>query len=202
MKIALKIGLLIVIIVLSYMVVESIMEPVRFNEQKDIRATLVIEKLEDIRAAELAYKTFNGKYMANWDSLINFVKNNKFPIVKEVADPNDTTNRLVIRDTLGFIPIIDSLYSKRKSFNIDQMKFVPIPKEFFNGETFDLQAGTIPRGGLPLNVFECKVPYEVMLKGLDKQLITNLKKKTVEMNKYPGLQLGSMTEASTEGNWK
>ncbi len=202
MKIALKIGLLIVIIVLSYMVVESIMEPVRFNEQKDIRATLVIEKLEDIRAAELAYKTFNGKYMANWDSLIYFVKNNKFPIVKEVADPNDTTNRLVIRDTLGFIPIIDSLYSKRKAFNIDQMKFVPIPKEFFNGETFDLQAGTIPRGGLPLNVFECKVPYEVMLKGLDKQLIINLKKKTVEMNKYPGLQLGSMTEASTEGNWK
>jgi hypothetical protein len=202
MKIALKIGLLIVIIVLGYMVVESIMEPVRFNEQKDIRSALVIEKLEDIRAAQLAYKTFNGKYMASWDTLIDFVKNNKFPIVKEIADPNDTTNTRVIRDTLGFIPIIDSLFSKRRSFKIEEMKFVPIPKEFFNDETFDLQAGTIPRGGLPLNVFECKVPYEVILKGLDKQLIINLKKKTVEMNKYPGLQLGSMTEASTEGNWK
>lgn len=202
MKIALKLVLLIVIIGLGYMVVESIMEPVRFNKQKDIREVAVIQKLEDIRAAELAYKAVNGKYMSSWDTLIDFVKNNEFPIIKEVADPNDTTNSIIIRDTIGYMPIVDSLFGHRASFNADHLKYVPIPKKYFDNEKFELKAGSIERGGLPVYVFECKASYTVMLKGLDKQLTINLNKKVEEMNKYAGLKVGSMEEASTEGNWK
>ena len=202
MKIALKLILLVIIVGLGYMVVESIMEPVRFNKQKDKREIAVIQKLEDIRSAELAFKAINGKYMSDWDTLINFVKENEFPIIKEVPDPNDTTNTIVIRDTIGYMPIADSLYGRREAFNIDQLKYVPIPNEFFNNEMFDLNAGTIERGGMPVHVFECKVDYKTMLKGLDEQLIINLKKKVEEMNKYSGLKIGSMEEASTVGNWK
>jgi len=202
MKIALKLILLVIIVGLGYMVVESIMEPVRFNKQKDKREIAVIQKLEDIRSAELAFKAINGKYMSDWDTLINFVKENEFPIIKEVPDPNDTTNTIVIRDTIGYMPIADSLYGSKEAFNIDQLKYVPIPKEFFNNEKFDLNVGSIERGGMPVHVFECKVDYKTMLKGLDKQLIINLKKKVEEMNKYSGLKIGSMEEASTEGNWK
>ncbi len=202
MKIALKLVLLVVIIVLGYFVVESIMEPVRFNKEKDKRSKLVIQKLEDIRTAQIAYKAINRSYMADWDTLINFIKENEFPIVKEVPDPNDTTNTIVIRDTLGFKPIVDSLYGHRESFNIDQLKYVPLPKKYFNGETFKMDAGSIERGGLPVDVFECSVSYDVILKGLTRQSIINLNKKVTEMNKFPGLKVGSMTEASTEGNWK
>jgi hypothetical protein len=140
--------------------------------------------------------------MADWDTLINFIKENEFPIVKEVPDPNDTTNTIVIRDTLGFKPIVDSLYGHRDHFNIDQLKYVPLPKKFFNGETFQMDAGAIERGGLPVDVFECSVTYDVILKGLNRQSVINLNKRVTEMNKYPGLKVGSMTEASTEGNWK
>lgn len=202
MKIILKLVLLVAIVVLGYFVVESIMEPVRFNKEKDQRAEIVIQKLEDIRSAQLAYKAINGTYMADWDTLIMFIKDNEFPIIKEIADPNDTTMTLIIRDTLGYIPIVDSLYGHRESFHADHMKYVPIPKKYFNNEIFELNCGAIERGGLPVDVFECQVPYEVMLKGLDRQLVINLKKKITEMNKYPGLKVGSMTEASTEGNWK
>jgi len=202
MKIVLKLVLLVAIIVLGYLVVESIMEPVRFNKQKDIRSERVIQKLQDIRAAQLAYKAMNNRYMADWDTLINFIKTNKFPIVKEIPDPNDTTNTLVIRDTLGYKSIVDSLYNHRDHFIIDQLKYVPLPNKFFDNETFKLDAGQIERGGLPVDVFECSVKYDVMLKGLNKQLIINLNKKVTEMNKFPGLKVGSMTEASTEGNWK
>jgi len=202
MKIALKLVLLVIIIGLGYMVIESIMEPVRFNKQKDIREDAVIQKLEDIRAAELAYKAVNGNYMSNWDTLIGFIKNAEFPIIKEVADPNDTTNSIVIRDTIGFIPVTESLYRHRTAFNPDHLKFVPIPKEYFANETFSLNSGSIERGGLPVYVFECKTPYTTMLKGLDNQLIINLKKRVEEMNKYAGLKVGSLEEASTEGNWK
>ncbi len=202
MKIALKLVLLVIIVGLGYMVVESIMEPVRFNKQKDIRKVAVIQKLEDIRSAELAYKAINGTYMSDWDTLIDFIKNTQFPIVKEIADPNDTTNSIIIRDTIGYVPISDSLFGHRTSFNADHLKYVPIPKKYFDNEKFELQTGAIERGGLPVHVFECKVPFKIMLKGLDRQLIINLKKRVEEMNRYAGLKVGSLDEASTEGNWK
>ena len=202
MKIVIKLVLLVIIVGLGYMVVESIMEPVRFNKQKDIREGVVIQSLEDIRAAEIAYKTVNGQYMSDWDTLIDFIKNTDFPIVREIADPNDTTNSIIIRDTIGYVPIMDSLYGHRENFNANNLKYVPIPSKFFDNDKFELQAGKITRGGLPVPVFECKVPFKVMLKGLDHQLIINLNKQVDEMNKYTGLKVGSMEEASNEGNWK
>lgn len=202
MKIALKLILLVIIVGLAYMVVESIMEPVRFNKEKDKREQIVIRKLEDIRAGEMAFKRLKGRYTSSWDTLISFIKTNEFFVVKEVADPHDTTFTKTIRDTLGTISILDSLFGDRTNFNIDRLKFVPIPTEFFANETFELRAGVIERGGLPVQVFESQVGYDVMLKGLDKQAIINLNKSVKEMNKYPGLKVGSLTEASTEGNWK
>ncbi len=202
MKIALKIVLLVVILGLGYMVIESIMAPVRFNQEKNKREAVVIRKLEDIRAGELAYKRIKGDYTASWDTLIDFLKHNEFFVVKEFADPKDTTFTKTIRDTIGTISIIDSLYGNRPNFNIDRLMYVPIPAEFFDNETFELKSGKIERGGVPVQVFESSAGYEVILKGLDKQLIANLIKSVKEMNKYPGLKVGSLTEASTEGNWK
>ncbi len=193
---------MVVIVGLGYMVVESIMEPVRFNKEKNKREQAVIHKLEDIRSGELAYRKLNGKYTASWDTLIDFLKNNEFFIVKEVADPNDTTFTKTIRDTLGTISIIDSLYNEREFFNIDHLKYVPIPAKFFANETFELRTDELTRGGVPVQVFESQAHYKVMLKGLDNQLIINLIKKVEEMNRYAGLKVGSLTEASTEGNWK
>lgn len=202
MKIVFKLILLVVIVGLGYMVVESIMEPVRFNQEKDKREQTVIHKLEDIRAGELAYRRLNGNYTASWDTLIDFLKTSEFFIVKEVADPNDTTFTKTIRDTLGTISIIDSLYNHRTNFNIDHLKYVPIPSKYFANEVFELRSGRITRGGVPVQVFESQAHYTVLLKGLDDQLIINLIKKVEEMNRYAGLKVGSLTEASTEGNWK
>jgi len=202
MKVAFKLILLVVIVWLGYMVVESIMQPVRFNQEKDKRDQAVIQKLEDIRAGELAFRKRTGKYTASWDTLVEFLKTNEFFVVKELADPNDTTFTKIIRDTIGTIPMVDSLYGHRTNFNIDQLKYVPIPAKYFNNETFELRASQIERGGVPVQVFEAQTPFSVMLKGLDNQLILNTIKSVEEMNKYPGLKVGSLTEASTEGNWK
>lgn len=202
MKIAFKLFLLLVIFGLGYMVVESIMEPVRFNKEKNKREQTVIRKLEDIRSAELAYRRLKGTYTASWDTLVDFLKTNEFFIVRERADPNDTTFTKTIRDTLGTISIIDSLYHERSNFNVNHLKYVPLPAKFFSNEEFELRSGKIERGGVPVYVFESGVSNEVMLKGLDEQLIRNLNKSVKEMNKYPGLKVGSLTEASTEGNWK
>jgi hypothetical protein len=193
-----KILLLVVIIVLVYLVYESVMGPVRFNKEVTKRDKAVIENLKDIRDAQMTYKTIYGKYMSDFDTLIDFLKNGEIPVVKIVPDPTDTTFTKTIRDTLGYIPVIDSLFGDRKNFMVDDLKYVP----FTEKQKFSLAAGIIEKGGVDVNVFEASVLYEVYLKGLDEQMVINLIASKEQIERYPGLKVGSMTEASTDGNWE
>lgn len=193
-----KVLLLVVIIVLAYLVVESVMRPVRFNKSVDQRSAAVIQNLKDIRSAQMTYKTINGHYMADFDTLIDFLKNGEIPVVKMVPDPEDTTFSKTIRDTIGFIPVIDSLFHSRQNFTVENLKFVP----FTENDQFKMAAGVIEKGGVEVNVFEAAVFYNELLKGLNEQMVANLIASKEQIEKFPGLRVGSMTEASTDGNWE
>jgi hypothetical protein len=81
---------------------------------------------------------------------------------------------------------------------VDDLKYVP----FTERQKFSLAAGIIEKGGVDVNVFEASVLYEVYLKGLDEQMVINLIASKEQIERYPGLKVGSMTEASTDGNWE
>lgn len=193
-----KIVLLLIIAVLAYFVVESILGPVRFNKEVDARNEVVIQNLRDIRTVEMAYKTLNGKYSASFDTLMDFLTTGEIPVVKMVPDPEDTTFTRNIRDTIGYIPVFDSLFGKRAGYDVNSLKYVP----FTNNVMFDLNASVIDKGGVDVNVFEATAPYEEYLKGLNEQMILNLIASKEQIEKYPGLKVGSMVEASTDGNWE
>ena len=193
-----KVLLLVVIIVLAYLVYDSVMTPVRFNKSVDKRNKAIIQNLIDIRSAQMAYKTINGRYMSSFDTLIDFLKDGNVPIVKIVPDPEDTTFTKTIRDTIGYIPVIDSLFGDRAGFNVAKLKHVP----FTENELFSLNAGIVEKGGVDVNVFIASVPYKVYLNGLDEQMVINLIASKEQIEKFPGLKVGSMTEASTDGNWE
>jgi type II secretory pathway pseudopilin PulG len=193
-----KILLLVIIIVLAYLVVESVMGPVRFNKSVTERSDAVIQNLKDIRSAQLTYKTIHGHYMADFDTLINFLKYDSIPVVKMIPDPKDTTFSKTIRDTIGSIAVLDSLFSGRLGFIADNLKFVP----FTENEKFTMDAGIIEKGGVEVNVFEASVHYNIILSGLDEQMVVNLIASKEQINRYPGLKVGSMFEASTDGNWE
>jgi len=54
-----------------------------------------------------------------------------------------------------------------------------------------------------IKVFECKVSFDVLLKGLDRQLIVNINEEKKALDKYPGIMMGSLTEATNNaGNWE
>jgi len=116
-KIIIQVVLLVVIVFLGYFVYQSIMEPVHFDQEKRAREKVVIQKLKDIRTSQLVYKRVNGSYSDNFDSLVAFLTDAEIPIVKMVADPNDTTFTKTINDTVGYIKIADSLFS-RKSYKL------------------------------------------------------------------------------------
>lgn len=197
-KILIQLGLFVVIIALGYFVYESIMEPVRFNKEKRDREKVVIERLKDIRSSQFIFKQLSGSYAPNFDTLIAFLKVAEIPVVKIIPDPNDTTYTLTINDTTGYIKVSDSLFGKHDNFKYIQLKTVP----FSGGELFELQADTIERGGVKVHVFEAKTPFTAFLKGMNEQAVINIISKFEDIERYPGLKVGSLTEPSTDGNWE
>lgn len=196
-KIIIQVVLLIVIVFLGYFVYQSIMEPVHFDTEKRVREKVVIAKLKDIRTSQLVYKRVNGSYSNNFDTLVAFLADAEIPIVKMISDPEDTTFTKTINDTIGYIKVSDSLFS-RKSYKLAQLNLIP----YSNGELFELNADTIERGGVDVHVFLAQAPYTAYLQGMDKQTIINIIAKREDIDKYPGLKVGSLTEASTDGNWE
>ncbi len=197
-SIILKVVLALVIVYLGYMVVGSIMEPVRFENEKTKRDEVVIELLKNIRDVQLAYKGVHNVYANSFDTLIDFVQNGQLPVVNIIPDPTDTTFTRTINDTTGYISVGESIFGKRPNFKASNIEFIP----FSNGEKFKMSAAVIEINKVRVPVFEISAEYKYILHGMEEQLIHNLVRKLTEFEKFPGLKVGSITEASTDGNWE
>ncbi len=193
-----NIVLLAVAVFLAIMLIKSIQAPIKFGNAQKEREAKVIQGLKDIRDVEIQYKQANGVYTGSFDTLIAFCQKGEIPIVNIIPDPNDTTFTKTINDTLGYISILDSLFGKREGFDINNLRNVPFSDPV---QPFELEAGMIQRSGIKIPVFQAQTPYEVYLKGLDEQRILNAKAEKESIERYAGLKVGSMEEASTEGNW-
>ena len=202
------IGLWAIIIFLGYITFMSIYGEIQFNQEKEKRYKIVIENLKDIRDSQLAHKTVTGKFQNNWDSLVKFIETEKFTITQRrdstVIDKVltsrygvDTTKDIVIVDTLGFVPVIDSLFGIDTRYKT--MMNVPVGKA---GETFKLETGYIPQNGQNMAVFEVSVDKSILLYDQDENLVKKEKEVvSVEGVNGPSLRVGSMDEVNTNGNW-
>jgi type II secretory pathway pseudopilin PulG len=198
MKTVYQIVLGVIIVILGYLLIESIMAPIRFDREKKIRYSATIERLINIRTAQDAYRSRYGKYTGSFDTLIDFMKHGEIKVVKQIGSEDDSLAvalKKVYRDTI-LIPVRDTIL---KGYPYDSLRFVP-----FTGDTFELAAGELnTQSGIKVKVFECKAPNKVILKGLDRQEIINLDDLAKKLDKYPGLKVGSLTEATNNaGNWE
>ena len=207
LSIVINIVLCAIIVFLAVQIVKSIQAPIKFNAEQKMRETKVVEHLIDIRNAEVLYKNANNKYTDSFDTLIMFCQTAEIPIVNIIPDPTDTTFTRTINDTIDFIKVMDSLRGKRTDFNINKLGIVPFSSP---EQPFELEAGTIERNGIKIPVFEARTPYEVYLAtpGADfsekewNQRRDNIKAEKENINRYAGLKVGSMEEATTDGNWE
>ena len=206
-SILINVVLFAVIVFLAIKVIQSIKAPIDFGNEKSLREAQVVQRLKDIRDAEIQFKQAYNRYTSNFDSLIDFCANYEIPIVNIIPDPEDTTFTRTINDTLGYVKVLDSLFGKRSHFDINELSLVP----FSNPSTqFEIQDSIIKRGGISVPVFEAKTPYEVYLntpgaKFTEKEWNTrvqNLKVEMEQLEKYAGLKVGSLEEATTDGNWE
>ena len=195
-----NIALALVALLLVYLVYRSISEPVVFENIRKEREVEVIQRLKDIRTTQSIYKQTYNCYTGSFDTLIDFIKTGELPVVNIKADPNDTTFTKTINDTVDYIPVIDSLFRNRDNFNVENLRYVPFSEN--EKVPFELQAGFIMRGGLKVAVFETKTPFWSYLWDLDPQRVNNLRAEMEDLEKYPGLKVGSMDEPSLNGNWE
>lgn len=90
MKKFINILLLLCIAALVYINVESVMGPIRFDKEKAIRDEAVKQSLINIRTAQVEFHNQHaGRYTADMDSLIDFVKTGKLPTIAKNGELND-----------------------------------------------------------------------------------------------------------------
>ncbi|MAN59846.1 MAG: hypothetical protein CMC08_08440 [Flavobacteriaceae bacterium] len=213
MKIILQLVLWVVIIFLGYKLYDSVVGPVEFNEEKEIRYAKVIKKLKDIRAAEMAHQEITGTFTGSFDSLIAFIDTAQFAITarrdtsyadieKNKAyglDPQEGGYYIesIVVDTLGFTPVKDSLYQGTDRYR--SMMNIPIKGV---DDKIELRAGKISKNDKQYDVFEARVPKDIILYDLDRDLLAQEKQViSVDGVNGPVLKVGSMTEVNTSGNW-
>ena len=229
MKTVLNIVLGVCVLALVWICYDSIMGPINFEKAQKERESAVIARLIDIRQAQQHYRaTHRGQYVENFDTLINFVKTQKLPLVKKEGELTDeqmkegiTTEKKAMsiinraqktgnysevkkyglenfKRDTMWVSMLDTVYPK--GFNPDSMRYIP----YGNGAQFELNTRTdSTSSGSAVYLFEVKAAYETYLGGLNHQEIVNLKDMAEKTYRYPGLMIGSLeTPNNGTGNWE
>lgn len=208
MKKLIQIALAITIVVLVYFIWESIQTPIRFNKEKDKRYAATIQQLKDIRIAQIAYKDEYGKFTGSFDTLIDFIKYDSMKLVRAEGSISDdllaqgwtdaiaVQEGLIVRDTIR-IAIKDTLFPE--NFNADKLCKVP----FTENDLFEMATANLTVSKLNVNVFEAKVLNNILLHGMDRQLVINLNERMKNQNNFPGVKVGDIVETNNNaGNWE
>ena len=215
----------VIIAALVYAIVSSIMQPVNFNKEKDFREDIAIQRLKDIRTLQVAFKSVNNRFSPTIDSLKDFYLNGQMSVLMQVGSMDDSVavahtdavkkaNKKITAQELyemylagdknlvftveNKIPVKDTLFNGRPDFNLDSLKYIP-----FAGTPVLMESVIKQVSGVPVPLFEAKMPYRELLKGLDNQLRINLDAERRDQNKYEGLQVGSVSAPNNNaGNWE
>ena len=228
-KIVVEVILLAAIGGLVYWLYSSIMQPVNFNNEKASRQEVAVQRLKDIRTLQVAYKSVNGKFNSSIDSLKQFYENGEMEIVMQIGSLDDSlavanteaikkanrnlkgdqliaklqeasaAGQNVVFSTITKMPVRDTLFRGRTDFCVDSLKYIP-----FSGKQLIEMESTIKMvSGVPVPLFEARIPWRALLKGMDNQLRINLDAEMRDLNRYEGLQVGSITAPNNNaGNWE
>lgn len=190
-----------IIIGLAYLIVNSIMEPVKFNKERAAREADAITLLKDIRTLQVAYKNVHNHYAPVMDSLIDFYNNGEMTIVKQIGSMDDSlavARKLVRRETIK-MKVRDTILVDRKDFKVENLRTIP----YSDGDTVIMKSIIKTVSGVNVPLFEADIPFNSLLKGMDHQLLVNLNYERTDQGRYPGLQVGSIDNPNNNaGNWE
>lgn len=214
---------------LVYLLVSSIQQPVNFNKHKEYREGIAVQRLKDIRDLQVAYKNVNGRYVSTIDSLKKFYNEGKIQVVMQIGSKDDSLamantkkaiaklrkfkgeqlnqelkklydagDKNLVFSVNSTVFVKDTLFRGRTDFNVDSLAWIP-----FSGDSIQMAAITRTVQGVKVPLFEAKMPYRSLLKGLDRQLQINLYAEREDQGRYEGLMVGSIDAPNNNaGNWE
>ncbi len=229
-KIAVECALAVLIVLVAWLTVRSVQKPVKFNKEVAARSQVAIQRLKDIRTLQVAFKSETGRFSPTMDSLKMFYESGKMAIVMQIGSMDDSlavVNTEAIKKAAGKkakpeeilaklqeayqagtpvvysvtnqVPVKDTLFNNRPDFCIDSLAYIP----FSGGAKTEMESTIKLVSGVHVPLFEARMPYKALCKGLDNQLRINLDAERRDQNKYEGLQVGSVTAPNNNaGNWE
>ncbi len=197
------------IVVFGYLLYRNIQKPIKFDKEVEKREKAVVQRLKDIRDIQIIYKDKYGKFTGSFDTLVSFVKSDSLAIDKIVYNgvwnqdemtKAQAIKKGVIKIEQLFVPAYDSLWKDKRTYPIGEIRYAP----YTNNVEFAIGAGEVETGSkVKVNVFECYVKYDDMLVGLDEQLTVNYIDSKTTNDRFDGIKVGSLTEATNNaGNWE
>ncbi len=226
MKVVIRVLLIAAIILLGFLCWKSIQGPIDFNAEVAKRDKAVIQRLVDIRTAQVAYRAQNGTYTDSFEKLADFIKNGKVASLVRSGDLTEAQLESGMTEASAMKIIRTGNVAEMKKAGLwDEEKNAPqlvrdsifapalevlFPNRKFNadsigfvpygdGAVFELATDSVmTASGYPVEVLEAKVHYNVYLKDLDSRL---LKQKIQEVldrpgDRFPGMMVGSLETAN------
>lgn len=225
MKVVMRVLLALAIVLLAYTSWRSIQGPIDFNAEVDRRDQAVIQRLVDIRTAQIAHRAQTGTYTASFDTLGDFIKNGQIITLVRSGDLTEEQLEAGMTEQSAMQIINSGNESAIRAAGLwDEQKNAPqlvrdsilspalevlYPNRvravnpdsigyvpFGKGAQFEMGVDSlITASGYPIQVFEAKAHYNVYLGDLDKRL---LDQKIQEVLDRPGDRFPGMQVGSLE----
>ena len=216
---------------LCFICVNSVTTPIKFEKVRAEREPAVIKNLVALRTAENEFRMQNGRFTANLDSLILFVKTGtKKEVLKEgaltdkqledgltelkavrmIQKAQKTGNWKEVkeaglegfkRDTIS-APLLSSLYKGAyDEKTIEEIVYVP----YSNGKKYEVLVNDnySTAQGIRVPLVEVRAAFDIWMADQDAQELVNLNDKEEQLGHFAGLRFGNIDEPNNNaGNWE
>lgn len=217
LRIGLQLLLLVGALFIAYLGWQSVNEPVSFDKERDDKYVEVINKMREIRDAQIAYRDYHNQYAPTWDDLVSFIDTGKYVVLEKKDVKVMKTQRGLsyegtetVVDTLDIVPLRDSVFKKYKTATkaeINELRYIPglkDKKEFEIESTLEEEYDSLNERNVRTIRFEVRAPKRVLLNSLGDDYDEFYVER--EINAKKGikdsvLKVGSLYINSTDGNW-
>lgn len=196
MRLVFNVILLLIAAALAYMLYQSIEEPIAFDNEKERRKDIVVEKLETIRKAQEMYRDITGNFAPTFDTLIDVLTNGRFTRIAVIGDPDDPNFTGEITYDTSYTAAIDSV--RALGMDLAKLRYVPTfpdTKEI----QFMIAADTIEYQSTTVAVVEVGTPWKTFM---GDYADARFAKYDQNFNPNKVLKFGDLNKPNLSGNWE
>lgn len=194
MKIVINILLVALIALLAYMLYANIKDPIAFQDEKNRRSQVVVERLQDIRTSQELYRDIKGTFASSFDSLAYVLTYDSIPFENIIGDPDDPTNMELVVRTVTYSSAFDSI--RAMGINLDSLRFVPFAEP---GTEFTLDADTLTYQQSLVSVVEVSTRWKAFMGPYASKRYAKYDSRYDPENR---IKFGDMTKPNLTGNWE